>query len=579
MIRRLRAVLGPQEQRSYTDFLVWVSIYGVLQGISVSTLVPIASALVSGDRQGAWRWIAVLAGCALATAVAHYVQAMKGFNVALTVLRTMHLNIGDHLVTLPLGWFSGKVGSVAQIAAKGTLAVGSAAAHLMTPLVTAISAPATIAVCMLFLDWRIGLVLIGCAPLIYLSGRISGWYVARREERTHQATAATSDRVIEFARCQSVLRATGRTQESYRPLEEAISAQQRANRAGLRDAILGQLIHGVTVQFTFALTIVVAAALALNGRLSGVELLALLGVAARFVQPLLEIGEFGGAVRLADGELTRIDTIMKTEPLPEPGQARAVQRPGEVELDDVHFGYEPGEPVLNGVSLTARPGSMTALVGASGSGKTTISRLIARFYDIDSGAVRVGGVDVRDQRTEDLMSQLALVFQDVYLFDDTLWENIRVGNRDATDAEIEDAARLAGVSEIAERLPLGWQTPVGEAGSALSGGERQRVSIARAILKNAPVLLLDEATAALDPENERFVQATMDTLRRHTTLIVIAHRLSTVVAADQILVLDAGEIVERGEHTELLSAGGRYAAFWNQRRQAAGWRLLSRPTP
>ncbi|MDR2253924.1 MAG: ATP-binding cassette domain-containing protein [Bifidobacteriaceae bacterium] len=194
--------------------------------------------------------------------------------------------------------------------------------------------------------------------------------------------------------------------------------------------------------------------------------------------------------------------------------------------------------------------------------------------------VRVGGVDVRDQSTEDLMAQLALVFQDVYLFDDTLRENIRLGRPDATDAEVDEAARLAGVTEIAERLPDGWDTRVGEAGSALSGGERQRVSVARAILKRAPVVLLDEATAALDPENERFVQRSLEALREHATLVVIAHKLSTVTGADQIIVLDdQGRIAEMGTHDELLALGGRYSAFWLERTSTLGWRLEAADTP
>ena len=189
--------------------------------------------------------------------------------------------------------------------------------------------------------------------------------------------------------------------------------------------------------------------------------------------------------------------------------------------------------------------------------------------------MRVGGADVRDLTTEDLMAQLALVFQDVYLFDDTLRGNIRLGRPAATEAEIDEAAALAGVTEIAERLPHGWDTRVGEGGSALSGGERQRVSIARAILKQAPIVLLDEATAALDPENERYVNRSLARLRERATLLVIAHKLTTVVEADQILVLDEhGAIVERGRHPELLAAGGRYADFWNELARAAGWRLI-----
>ena len=229
--------------------------------------------------------------------------------------------------------------------------------------------------------------------------------------------------------------------------------------------------------------------------------------------------------------------------------------------------------ILDDVSLRLEPGTLTALVGPSGSGKTTVTRLIARFFEVDDGAVLVGGTDVREQTTEQLMSQLSLVFQDVYLFDDTLYENVRLGRPSASRGEVLAAAEMAGVSQMLDYLPDGWETRVGEGGTALSGGERQRVSIARALLKNAPIVLLDEATSAIDPENEAHLKRSFAQLSRNSTVLVIAHKLSTIADADQILVLDGGHIVERGEHAELLANGGLYASFWHEREQAQGWRL------
>ena len=273
--------------------------------------------------------------------------------------------------------------------------------------------------------------------------------------------------------------------------------------------------------------------------------------------------------------MNHIDQVMDSPVLPEPDTSPEAPSDGSVELADIDFSYQAGVPVLRGISLTVPSGSMCALVGPSGSGKTTIARLVARFYDVVSGQLRVGGVDVKQLTTKDLMSQLSMVFQDVYLFDDTLEANIRLGRQDATDDEVRHAANLAGVTEIVERLPSGWETRVGEGGRALSGGERQRVSIARALLKRAPIVLLDEATSALDAENEANIVAAMEELRRSSTLIVIAHKLETIAAADQVVVLGAeGRVAQQSRHEDLVGVDGPYRDFWQYRNSASGWSLV-----
>ena len=268
---------------------------------------------------------------------------------------------------------------------------------------------------------------------------------------------------------------------------------------------------------------------------------------------------------------------MDAELMAEPEARAMLPDPGAVELNDVVFGYRADEPVLGGVSMNVPARSMCAIVGPSGSGKTTIARLIARFWDTGSGTVRVSGTDVRDMPTAQLMEQLSMVFQDVYLFDDTLDANVRIGDPAADDEQVRWAADLAGVTEIVNRLPHGWSTRVGEGGRALSGGERQRVSIARALLKRAPIVLLDEATSALDAENEANIVAAMQELRRTSTLIVIAHKLETIAAADQVIVLDdAGQVAQCGSHENLVEVDGPYRSFWEQRTRARGWALVSR---
>jgi ATP-binding cassette subfamily B protein len=273
--------------------------------------------------------------------------------------------------------------------------------------------------------------------------------------------------------------------------------------------------------------------------------------------------------------LTRIEDLLSTAPLPEPAHPKTPQGTA-ITFSGVHFAYpDSTTPVLADFDLNVPAGSTTALVGQSGAGKTTVTKLVARFFDVERGSVSIGGVDVRDIGAAQLEQLISVVFQDVYLFDGTIEENVRIGAPDADAEQIAQAVRRARVDEIAARLPEGLKTRVGEGGKLLSGGERQRVAIARALVKDAPIVLLDEATSALDTENEAAVHEALAELGRGRTLLVIAHRLGTIAAADQIAVLDQGRVVEYGTHAALLAADGRYARMWRERERARGWRLTS----
>ncbi|MBT2297500.1 ABC transporter ATP-binding protein [Pseudomonas fluorescens] len=580
MIRSLVTLLGPAHAARLYRYLAWLVTSAVLQGLAVALLVPILQALFIGDLSTAMSWLAGLAVMAALTCIAHYQQAMKGFALALVVLTTLHNRLGQHLVSLPLGWFnSEKVGRLSRSATSGTLMVTGLFAHYLGPVVAGVVVPATVALTLFVFDWRLGLTAVLCAPLIYFTHHWSASAIGKNDERVEAAATLAGNRVVEFARYQQVLRAFGQTRNGYEPLQAANRMQKQAGGSMLSQTFPKLLAGGLSVQMAFALLVGVGIALAVEGEIDAIELVALLALAARFVGPLAEAAARSGLLRMAGNDLQQLVSILREPPLPEPSVSQPLSAPGSLAFEQVSFAYPGGPPVLRNLSFHAPARSMIAIVGASGSGKTTITRLLMRFFDVTHGSVKVGGVDVRELSNEALMAQLALVMQDVYLFDDSLEANIRVGSPDASPRQVAQAARLAGVDEIVARLPQGWNTPVGEGGAALSGGERQRVSLARALLKRAPIVLLDEATAALDPQNEAYVQAALGTLMQSSTVLVIAHRLPTIMAADQILVLDEGCLVESGTHHQLLALQGRYAGFWHDRQRAGGWRLKPQAQP
>ncbi|MFE9098241.1 ABC transporter ATP-binding protein [Streptomyces sp. NPDC007264] len=573
MIRQLVDVVGPEHARPVRRMLVALVVGAVLQGIAFALLVPVLEALFGSDPTEVWPWLWALLGVSVLYCAAYCWSLLTGFQAGATLSKGLRHRIGDRVAELPLGWFAPeRVGQLGQLVTKNVMDIMGVPAHLLRPLVTSFVTPATVVALMYVFDWRLALAATLTVPVIVLVHRWSTSLSRQADEARTAARAVTGGLVVEFAQLQPVLRVFGRGDaRSGTRLDDALRTQTEASRRVLVTGVPGLVGFALVVQAAFTVVLVTGTYLALDGGLDVARLLALLVLAVRFTEPIAETAVLGSTLTTARSALAQVADLLEQPTLPQPDDPR-VPDGNSVEFEDVCFGYD-GKPVLSGVSLTLAEGTTTALVGPSGSGKTTVSKLVPRFWDVDSGAVRVGGVDVREIEPEVLMSRVSVVFQDVYLFEGTVLDNIRVGRPTATDAEVRDAARLARVEEIVHRLPDGWNARVGEGGALLSGGERQRVSIARAILKDAPIVLLDEATASLDPENEQAVQEALSALTAGRTILVIAHRLQTVAGADQILFLDGGRIVERGTHAELVAADGRYASFWTQRSRARNWNL------
>ena len=583
LISRLREPLSAEGRAGFSQVMYLSCIVGLVRGFSLISFIPAAIALSSG--QAAWgmslrAWLVVLTVCALLSFILEYVLAMRSYVVAFDFLTNMHRAIGDKIASLPLGAFrADTAGKTSRLVSRELMMLGEIFAHMYSPLIAAIVTSLTMLIGITVFSPVLGVVCLAAVPIV-----AGGVWVARRCLLSGSAlkeppAQELSHRIVEYATKQGALRACGRS-ASYEPLQRAEELYGAAARRSLIRETLGQITNGMAAQLVVVSLICAIGLLAVGGSVSPVEAVVAIGLLLRFTQILVDIGALASAFETRRPVLDLGHEILSAPELPVASEDEQKDDPtalsASVVLEDVVFSYEADQPVLRGVSFRVEPGTMTAIVGPSGCGKTTIARLIARFYDVDSGVVSVGGRDVRQWNPAELMAQLSLVFQDVYLFDDTLEANVRVGRPDASAAEVEEAACLSGVDEIVARLPMGWGTQVGEGGRALSGGERQRVSIARALLKASPIVLFDEATSALDPENEHRVTAAMDTLRRNATLLVIAHKLDTITAADQIVVLDEnGRVVQIGTHSQLFAeTEGQYRGFWEARSRAAGWSLV-----
>jgi ATP-binding cassette, subfamily B, bacterial IrtA/YbtP len=485
---------------------------------------------------------------------------------AFATLEQLRLRIGDRLGEVPLGFLTRRrSGAVQRVLNDDIERLEQFLAHAIPDLVSAAGVVVLTTIWLFLVDWRMALaavaVLVIALPLMSVGVRRG----SAKMDGYQRSLARMNASVVEFVRGLPVVRTFNRSEDLFAETSAAIRDSARFQAAWGREFLPLFTAFYTLLVSNVVIIVPVGVWLYTSGVITIADLLFFFVVGLGYTAPVIKLMELTtqlGHLGLSAGLVLELD---RATPLPEQAEPVQLGRPG-IELEDVTFSHRGMDgrvvPALRGVSLRAESGSITAVVGPSGSGKSTLAKLVCRFWDVDSGTVRVCGVDVRDMPSAQLMDQIAFVLQETFLFDDTVAANLRMGRPNATDAEVVQAARRAGAHEFVAALPQGYDTRIGERGARLSGGEQQRLSIARALLKDAPVVVLDEATAFVDPENEAALQDALTELVRGRTLLVVAHRLSTIVGADQILVMDDGQVIERGRHQELLAANGLYDRMW-----------------
>lgn len=486
------------------------------------------------------------------------------FSAGYKITGDLRLALADHIRRLPLGFFSRRhSGDLTSIVSGNVQLAEELFTHLVSIIAGGIAGTLVLAGVMLVIDWRLGLIMIATLPL----GFGFMLFFRRTFERLTRAksgeVAEAASRLLEYVQGIKLIRSFGLTGDKYVRLNDSLT---RLRDLSIRIEIVGGMAIiglGLILEAGFLVALVFGLNLYLDGGLDIPVLIAMLVLAQRFYAPVIDLTTFIAEATYIRRNMERIDAILNEPPLSEPEQP-ILPQDSEIEFKNVTFTYEDeNEAALSDLSFTLPKGTITALVGPSGSGKSTLASLLLRFHDIKSGTLRVGGVPIDQIDSQTLHEHIATVFQDIYLFSGTIRENLQLARPDADELGIVAAAKAAQAHDFIMRLPDGYDTIVGEGGATLSGGERQRIAIAQALLKDAPVLILDEATASIDAENEGAIQQAIATLVQGRTTLVIAHRLASIVNADQILVLEKGCLVQQGSHQDLLEQDGLYARMWD----------------
>ena len=554
------------------QFVPIIAVYNILIELAEHALDP---SLI--DKAYIWQWGYIALGAFFAFGVLTFASLMLSHIAAFNILYEIRMQLAQKMVRLPLGFFSRRAsGELKKIMGDDVERIELFIAHHIPDIVTAVLFPLILVSYMFAVDWRLAIVVLAVlAVAFYVMGRMyTGKKIREVSGRYVETLGRMNASIVEYIRGIQVVKTFTESTNAYRKLNDDIKEYRKfANEVNVQ---YQPTYVGFLTILSSALLFIIPVAVWLLVRSASytafvpvILMFLLFGVTIFF--PVLKLLWIGGFLNQNNMGIQKIDDILYMDEIEEPAVPRQ-PRDASVEFRDVSFAYD-STPVLKAVSFIAHPGTVTALVGPSGAGKSTVAMLAARLWDIQEGEILVGGVPVKEISIPVLMDNVAFVFQDNTLFFDTIEENIRMGNQEATFEEVTRAAEAAQCHTFIEALPDGYQTLVGEGGTYLSGGEAQRIALARAILKDAPIILLDEATAFADPENEGKILDAFSHLTKGKTVLVIAHRLGTVTNADRILYMDKGVIAEAGTHEELLALGARYAQMWKTYNRTKEWTI------
>ena len=519
-------------------------------------------------------WMAVL--FAVLAYLIYIAALMCSHLSAFRVATNLRLEVSEHLATLPLG-FTETFGSgkLRKIIHESTGAAETFLAHQLPDKYNAMATPIGLLVLLLVFDWRLGLLsLVPVALGFVIMSAMTGRRMADKMRQYGNALESMSNEAVEYVRGIPVVKTFGQSVFSFKKFKATIDEYEKWVIAYTKELRMPMMLYTAAINGAFAFLIVGGLLFTRNGVTSEflLNLLFYIIITPVISLTLTRIMYMSENELVVADALARVDSVLDAEPVPENDHPRH-PKDASVSLKDVHFSYDGKTDVIKGVSLKIQPGQMVAFVGPSGGGKSTLANLICRFFDVQSGSVRVGGADVRDIPKEELMDTISFVFQNSRLLKGSILDNVRLGRAQATGAEVLAALKAAQCMDIVEKFPEGIHTVIGTKGVYLSGGEQQRIAIARAMLKNAPILLLDEATAFADPDNEAKVQAAFAQLAKGKTVLMIAHRLSTVANADCIYVVQDGQIVESGTKDELCALNGLFARMWQEYQASVQWKV------